>query len=106
MLQADEPGDYVLATGEGYSVRRFVEASFEHVGLDWHDHVRFDDRYLRPTEVDALIGNPQRAAEKLGWKATIGVPELARVMVDADLARLRAGDGSWVDRPALDSWTR
>jgi GDPmannose 4,6-dehydratase len=104
MLQADAPGDYVLATGKGCSVRQFVQASFDYVGLDWEHYVRFDDRYLRPTEVDALIGNPQRAADELGWKATIAAEELARIMVDADLARLRAGNAPWVDRPALESW--
>lgn len=105
MLQADSPGDYVLATGRGFSVRQFVEASFDHVGLDWTKHVRFDERYLRPTEVDALIGNPQRAAEELNWTATIGAAELARIMVDADMARLRHGDKPWHDRPRLDTWT-
>jgi GDPmannose 4,6-dehydratase len=85
MLQADEPQDYVLATGTAYTVRDFVTQAFSHVGLDWERYVRFDDRYLRPTEVDALIGDPSKAAETLGWKARTLTPELAALMVDADL---------------------
>ncbi|GAA4556773.1 GDP-mannose 4,6-dehydratase [Pseudonocardia xishanensis] len=84
MLQADEPDDYVLATGTAYTVRDFVEIAFEHAGLDWEKHVRFDERYLRPSEVDALIGDASKAADELGWKAEVLTPELARLMVDAD----------------------
>lgn len=90
MLQADEPDDYVVATGTAYSVRDFLGFAFGHVGLDWEKHVRFDERYLRPTEVDELVGDPRKVQEKLGWKAQTMVPELARLMVDADV-RLRAG---------------
>jgi GDPmannose 4,6-dehydratase len=85
MLQADEPDDFVLATGGNYTVRDFLEIAFEHAGLNWEDHVRFDERYLRPTEVDALVGDASKAQEKLGWKASIHTPELARIMVDADI---------------------
>lgn len=88
MLQADEPDDFVLATGAAHTVRDFVEAAFEHAGLDWERYVRFDDRYIRPTEVDALIGDPSKAASKLGWNAKVFTPELARIMVDADTAVL------------------
>ena len=91
MLQADEPSDYVVATGTSYTVREFVQIAFEHAGLDWERHVKFDPRYLRPTEVDDLIGDPSRATELLGWRATTHTPELARLMVDADIARLRRG---------------
>ena len=84
MLQADEPADYVLATGTSYSVRDFVELSFAHAGLDWEKHVRLDPRYLRPTEVDDLIGDAGRAKEQLGWEAKVHTPELVRIMVDAD----------------------
>ena len=90
MLQADEPDDYVVATGTAYSVRDFLGFAFGHVGLDWEKYVRFDERYLRPTEVDELVGDPRKVQEKLGWKAQTMVPELARLMVDADV-RLRAG---------------
>ena len=88
MLQADEPADYVLATGTSYSVRDFVELSFAHAGLDWEQHVRLDPRYLRPTEVDDLIGDASRAKDRLGWEAKVHTPELVRIMVDADLASL------------------
>ncbi len=86
MLQADEPDDYVVATGTSYSVRDFVEIAFEHAGLDWQKHVKFDDRYLRPSEVDALIGDASKAREVLGWKPKTLTPDLAKLMVDADLA--------------------
>jgi GDPmannose 4,6-dehydratase len=84
MLQADQPDDYVLATGTSYSVGDFVRFAFEHAGLDWEEHVRFDPRYLRPTEVDDLIGDPRKATEQLGWTAKVHTPELARIMLDAD----------------------
>ena len=90
MLQADEPADYVLATGTSYSVRDFVELSFAHAGLDWERHVRLDPRYLRPTEVDDLIGDAGRAKERLGWEAKVHTPGLVRIMVDADLKLLRS----------------
>lgn len=86
MLQADQPDDYVVATGTAYSVRDFVQLSFDHAGLDWQRYVKFDERYLRPTEVDALIGDPSKAAEHLSWKPKVLTPELARLMVDADYA--------------------
>ncbi len=89
MLQADEPADYVVATGTAYSVRDFLGFAFGHVGLDWEKYVRFDERYLRPTEVDELVGDPSKVQEKLGWKAQTMVPELARLMVDADMELLR-----------------
>lgn len=88
MLQADEPEDFVVATGTSYTVRDFVEIAFDHAGLDWEKHVRFDSRYLRPTEVDNLIGDATKAAEVLGWKPKVFTPELARIMVDADRERL------------------
>ncbi len=88
MLQAEEPADYVLATGTSYSVRDFVELSFAHAGLDWEKHVRLDPRYLRPTEVDDLIGDASRARDQLGWEAKVHTPELVRIMVDADVAEL------------------
>ncbi|MGQ0576761.1 MAG: GDP-mannose 4,6-dehydratase [Pseudonocardia sp.] len=86
MLQADQPADYVIATGTAYTVRQFVEFAFEHAGLDWQRYVRFDGRYLRPSEVDSLIGDPSKAAAELGWKPKVLAPELARLMVDADCA--------------------
>ena len=90
MLQADAPDDFVIATGTSYTVRDFLRISFEHVGLDWEKHVRFDERYLRPTEVDDLIGDASKAEKVLGWKPTTLTPELARLMVDADRELLGA----------------
>jgi len=106
MLQADEPDDFVLATGTGITVREFLEVSFDHAGLNWEDHVRFDERYLRPTEVDALIGDPTKALTKLGWKATIGPRDLARIMVDADIEALKHAGRPWVDKVTLEGWPR
>ena len=88
MLQADQPDDYVVATGTAHTVRDFVQFAFEHGGLDWEEHVRFDDRYLRPSEVDALIGDASKAREVLGWKPDTDAKALARLMVDADVEHL------------------
>ncbi|ORL02465.1 GDP-mannose 4,6-dehydratase [Prescottella equi] len=99
MLQANEPDDYVLATGTSTSVRDFLVDSFEHAGLDWQKYVRFDERYLRPTEVDALIGDASKAAEILGWKASVHPSELARIMVDADMQALEHEGQLWIDTP-------
>lgn len=97
MLQADEPDDFVVSTGTNYTVKDFLQFSFEHVGLDWEKYVKFDERYLRPTEVDALIGNSARAEQKLGWVPKILTPELARIMVDADIQSLEASGRPWID---------
>jgi GDPmannose 4,6-dehydratase len=88
MLQAPEPEDYVLATNTSYSVKDFVRMSFEHVGLDWEKYVEHDDRYERPTEVDALIGDYSKAKKQLGWEPQVRTPELVRIMVDADVQLL------------------
>lgn len=85
MLQQDQPEDFVIATNTAYSVRQFLDFAFEEVKLDWRDFVKFDERYVRPTEVDSLIGDPSKAEEELGWKPTVFAPELARIMVEADL---------------------
>ena len=91
MLQQDAPDDYVIATGEAHSVQDLVEVAFAHVGLDWQKHVGVDQRYLRPAEVDHLIGNPAKAKKKLGWEPTVDFKGLVHMMVDADLARLESG---------------
>lgn len=88
MLQADSPEDFVLATGSAYTIKDFLTFAFAHVGLEWQEYVRFDPKFLRPTEVDQLIGDASKARSVLGWEATVLPPELARIMVDADLARL------------------
>ncbi len=92
MLQTDTPRDYVVATGTSYTVRDFLQFSFDHVGLDWQRHVKFDDRYLRPTEVDSLIGDATLAHTHLDWTATTHTPQLAQLMVDAELQHLQPGD--------------
>ena len=104
MLQDDEPDDYVLATGTGITVREFLEISFGHAGLDWEKHVKFDERYLRPAEVDALIGDATKAREQLGWQATVDGRALARLMVDADIEALEHAGTPWIDTVRLDSW--
>ena len=104
MLQVDEPDDYVLATGVGIKVREFLEIAFERAGLNWEDHVRFDERYIRPTEVDALIGDASRARTKLDWVPTVDGRELARLMVDADIEALEHAGRPWIDKVRLDSW--
>ena len=86
MLQQDEPKDFVIGTGETHTVQEFVEAAFNHVGLDWKEHVVIDPKLVRPAEVDLLISNPRRAREELGWTPKVSFFELVRMMVDADVA--------------------
>ena len=88
MLQQDEPDDYVVATGETYSIREFLDIAFSYVNLDWHDYVEFDERYLRPTEVDLLIGDATKAKQKLGWEPSVTFEQLVALMVEADLRAL------------------
>lgn len=101
MLQSDEPDDYVLATGQGYTVQEFVRIAFERASLNWQDYVRFDEGYVRPTEVDALIGDASKAARLLDWKAEVHAPELAKIMVDADIDALKCMGTPWIDNPTL-----
>lgn len=103
MLQADQPGDFVVGTGRAQSVREFLEASFNYVGLDWRDHVEFDDRLLRPAEVNSLIANASLAEAELGWKAETLAPELAEIMVATDLAFL---DGLKIDEVHGEMWKK
>jgi GDPmannose 4,6-dehydratase len=87
MLQEDEPDDYVIATGETHSVRELVEIAFGHAGLDWHTHVVLDPQFIRPAEVDQLIGDASKAKAQLGWRPEVDFKQLVTMMVDADLAR-------------------
>jgi GDPmannose 4,6-dehydratase len=87
-LQASEPDDYVVATGETHSVREFLEAAFGHAGLEWEQYVEIDPRYFRPSEVDVLLGDASKARTKLGWEPKVGFDELVRLMVDADVSAL------------------
>src|SRR3954465_5928177 len=88
MLQQDEADDFVIATGESHSVRELVEVAFGHAGLDWEGYVKLDPRFLRPAEVDHLIGSPAKAREALGWAPEVDFTALVKMMVDADVARL------------------
>jgi GDPmannose 4,6-dehydratase len=87
MLQAEEPDDYVLATGETHSVRELLDEAFGYAGLDWNDYVQIDERYFRPAEVDLLLGDASKAREKLGWEPSVRFEELVRIMVDHDRER-------------------
>tara|TARA_B100000029_G_scaffold121176_1_gene114617 strand:+ start:383 stop:1363 length:981 start_codon:yes stop_codon:yes gene_type:complete len=95
MLQQDEPGDYVVCTGETHTVREFCQAAFDRVGLDWEEHVVVDQRFYRPAEVDLLVGDGSLATDRLDWRPTVGFTELVEMMVDADLAHL---EGRTADR--------
>ncbi len=89
MLQQDAPDDYVVATGETHHVEELVQTAFDHVGLDWHDYVVQDPRFMRPAEVDLLVGDPSKAGEQLGWEPRVTFAELVRMMVESDLKLLR-----------------
>ena len=90
MLQQQTPDDYVVSTGETHSVREFVEIAFAHVNLDWKKYVVTDQRFMRPAEVDLLVGDATKAATKLDWRPEVNFEGLVRMMVDADVARHRA----------------
>src|ERR1700689_4073815 len=90
MLAQDTPDDYVVATGETHSVRDLCEVAFDRAGLKWEDHVVVDERFLRPAEVDLLVGDASKARDTIGWKTEVGFPELVSMMVDADIDWLRS----------------
>jgi len=89
MLQQDEPADYVVATDETHSVQELCEAAFGHLDLDWRDYVVQDPRFMRPAEVDLLVGNPEKARRVLGWEPKVTFEGLVQMMVDADLAKIK-----------------
>jgi GDPmannose 4,6-dehydratase len=95
MLQRDKPDDYVIATGEAHTVREFCEVAFAHAGLDWREHVVVDSSYLRPTEVDLLLGDAGKAKRDLGWEPKTKFHELVKLMVDADLELAKSGQGAF-----------
>ena len=101
MLQEERASDYVVGTGTDHSVKDFVRFSFEHAGLDWQKYVRLDNRYLRPTEVDSLVGDASMAHRDFGWKASVHPEELARIMVDHDIAAISK---HVVDTPKIAPW--
>ncbi len=88
MLQQEQADDYVVATGETHEIKEFLDLAFGYVNLNWHDYVEFDERYLRPAEVDLLIGDPTKAKQKLGWEPSVTFEQLVHVMVEADLKAL------------------
>jgi GDPmannose 4,6-dehydratase len=91
MLQQEEPDDFVIATGETHSVEEFLNVAFGFVNLDWHDYVVQDERFMRPAEVDLLVGDPSKAGEKLGWEPAVTFEQLVQMMVEADMKLLQAG---------------
>jgi GDPmannose 4,6-dehydratase len=97
MLQQDEPDDYVIATGESWSVKDFLERAFREVNLNWEDYVEFDARYLRPSEVDHLLGDASKARANLGWKPTVTFDGLVKLMVEADIQ---------AEKEPFDPWSR
>jgi len=90
MLQQDTPDDYVIATGETHTVKELVQVAFDHAGLDWEKHVKLDPAFIRPAEVDLLIGDPTKAKKKLGWTPKVSFEQLVKMMVDSDIERLSA----------------
>jgi GDPmannose 4,6-dehydratase len=100
MLQQERADDYVIATGESHSVRELVETAFGHVGLDWQKHVRVDPAFLRPAEVDHLIGDASKAKQELGWRPSVDFAGLVTMMVDADVRRLRGTESKVAGRLA------
>ena len=91
MVQNDQPADYVIATGETRSVEEFLNLAFGHVDLDWRDYVVQDPRFMRPAEVELLVGDAGKAGRELGWEPIVTFPELVRMMVDADLDLVQNG---------------
>jgi GDPmannose 4,6-dehydratase len=85
ILQQEEAEDYVIATGKNYSVREFLSAVFSRLDLDWEEYVETDPRYLRPTEVDVLLGNPEKAMKKLGWRPKVDFDRLVEMMIESDM---------------------
>jgi GDPmannose 4,6-dehydratase len=109
MLQQEFPDDYVVGTGESHSIREFLDEAFGYVGLNWHDYVKIDPRYFRPTEVDYLMADPSKAKRLLGWEPRIKFHELVRIMVDADLELMgldKPGEGKRIIEEKFGGWHR
>jgi GDPmannose 4,6-dehydratase len=109
ILQQEQPDDYVIGTGKTHSVREFAEEAFEYVGLDWREYVELDSKYVRPTEVDALLADPAKARDRLSWEPKVTFPELVRIMVDADMeaAGLQPlGEGIRILQVRFSDWHR
>ena len=95
MLQQDQPDDYVIATGKNYTVKDFLDRAFKQVNLNWQDYVEFDPHYLRPSEVETLLGDASKAKKQLGWTPKTSFDELVKIMVDADMAYQHGDAPSW-----------
>lgn len=109
MLQQDQPGDYVIGTGEAHSVQEFLEEAFAYADLDWKEYVEVDQRYFRPTDVAYLLANASRAREVLGWEPKVAFKELVRIMVDADMEALgldAIGEGRRIMEEKFTGWHR
>ncbi|NLG96747.1 MAG: GDP-mannose 4,6-dehydratase [Chloroflexi bacterium] len=109
ILQLDEPGDFVIGTGEAHTVREFLDEAFGYVGLDWNEYVRIDPRYFRPTEVDYLLADTSHAYEVMGWSPKICFRDLVRIMVDADMEKMGLtppGEGHKILEQYFDGWHR
>lgn len=109
MLQHDQPGDFVVGTGEAHSVREFLDEAFGYLGMDWHQYVEIDQRYFRPTEVDYLQADPSRARQVLGWEPRVFFRDLVRIMVDADLELIgleAPGEGRHILQTHHGRWHR
>lgn len=107
MLQQENPNDYAVGTGEAHSVKEFVEQAFGYVNLDWHDYVKIDPRYYRPTEVDYLLADATKAKKSLGWQPKVKFSELVRIMLDADLELLglsSPGEGKKIIQEKFNGW--
>ena len=101
MLQADEPDDFVVATGTEYAVKDFLRFAFGHLGLEWEKYVELDPRFLRPAEVDSLVGDHSRVTGVTGWKPRVLPPELAKIMVEADSHVVENQTTTWIDSPQV-----
>jgi GDPmannose 4,6-dehydratase len=101
MLQQEKPDDYVIATGETHAIHEFLTVAFDYVDLNWKDYVEFDARYLRPAEVELLIGDPTKAKQKLGWEPSVTFTELVHLMVDTDLHALGLKSPNYVGEETL-----
>jgi GDPmannose 4,6-dehydratase len=109
MMNQEEAGDYVIGTGEAHTIREFLDEAFGYMGMDWHEYVRIDPRYFRPTEVDYLLADPGLAKRKLNWEARVRFKHLVRIMVDADLERMglpSPGEGSRLVKEMFGGWHR
>lgn len=109
MLNRDQPDDFVIGTGEAHTIREFLDETFGYLDLDWHDYVRIDPRYFRPTEVDYLLADPSKARHELGWQPKVHFHELVRIMADADLQLLgleSPGEGMRIVEERFGDWHR